>query len=73
MDWSRPAGLRMLLPIFIIAIVVLSVAAGLFLNWTWSAMFAADEHAEPPKKPCDLDDAEQRRDFERRYPPTKQV
>jgi hypothetical protein len=61
----------MLLLIFLIAIVVLSVSIGFILNWIWSAAFTADDNPEPSDNPCDLDDPEQRREFERRYPPTK--
>jgi hypothetical protein len=58
--------------IFIIAIAVLSVSIGFLLNWMWSAMFTAADEPEPPvNNPCDLDDPDKRREFERRYPPTK--
>jgi hypothetical protein len=64
----------MLLLIFIIAIAILmSVSIGLFLNWVWSAAFVADDDPEPPEKPCDLDDPEERREFERRYPPIRRI
>jgi len=63
----------MLLLIFIIAIAIVSVSIGLFLNWVWSAAFAADDVPEPPEKPCDLDDPEERRKFERRHPPTRRI
>ncbi len=57
---------------FVVAIAVLSVSIGFLLNWLWSAMFTLDDEPEPPAdKPCDLDDPEKRREFERRYPPTK--
>jgi hypothetical protein len=61
---------KMLL-IFVIAITVLSVSIGLLLNWMWSATFTAEDEPEPRYNPRDLDDPEQRREFERRYPPTK--
>jgi hypothetical protein len=57
--------------IFVIAIGVLSVSLGLILNWMWSAIFPADDEPEPPDNPRDLDDPEERREFEHRYPPTK--
>jgi hypothetical protein len=61
-----------MLLIFVIAIAVLSISLGLILNWMWSAVFAAEDEPEPPvDNPCDLDDPEKRREFERRYPPTK--
>jgi hypothetical protein len=53
--------------IFIIAIAVLSVSIGFLINWMWSAMFTASDEPEPPvDNPCDLDDPEKRREFERR-------
>jgi hypothetical protein len=57
--------------IFIIAVAVLSISIGVILNWIWSAMFTADHEPEPLNNPRDLDDPEQRSEFERRYPPTK--
>jgi hypothetical protein len=60
-----------LLLIFVIAIVILSVSVGVFLSWAWSAVFAAREEPEPPDQPCDLDDPDQRSEFERRYPQSR--
>jgi hypothetical protein len=57
--------------IFVVAIAVLSVSLGFLLNWVWSAVSTTDDVPEPPDNPCDLDDPEKRREFERRYPPTK--
>jgi hypothetical protein len=58
--------------IFVFAIAVLSVSIGFLLNSMRSAMFTADDEPDPPvDKPCDLDDPVKRREFERRYPPTK--
>jgi hypothetical protein len=37
----------------------------------WSATFTAEDEPEPRYNPRDFDDPEQRREFERRYPPTK--
>jgi hypothetical protein len=59
--------------IFVIAIAVLSVSLGFLLNGAWSAVFATGDVPEPPDNPRDLDDPEQRREFERRYPPTKRL
>jgi hypothetical protein len=57
---------------FVVAIAVVSVSIGFLLNWLWSAMFTVDDESETPvNEPCDLDDPEKRREFERRYPPTK--
>jgi hypothetical protein len=56
--------------IFIIALIVLSVGIGLTLNWMRSALFQGGDSPEPPNNPRDLDDPEQRSEFERRYPPT---
>jgi hypothetical protein len=57
--------------IFVIAFAVLSVSLGLLLNGVWSAAFTTNDVPEPPDNPRDLDDPEQRREFERRYPPIK--
>jgi hypothetical protein len=59
--------------IFVIAIAVLSVSLGFLLNGAWSAVFTIGDVPEPPDNPRDLDDPEQRREFERRYPPTKRL
>jgi hypothetical protein len=55
--------------IFVIAITVLSVSLGFLLNGVWSAVFTTGD----VDNPRDLDDPEQRREFERRYPPTKRL
>ena len=55
--------------IFVIALIVLSISIGLMLNWMWAAMFPTEVRPEPPNDPRDLDDPEQRRELERRYPP----
>jgi hypothetical protein len=59
--------------IFVIAIAVLSVSLGFLLNGAWSAVFTTGDVPEPPDNPRDLDDPEQRRELERRYPPTKRL
>jgi hypothetical protein len=59
--------------IFVIAIAVLSVSLGFLLNGAWSAVFTTVDVPEPPDNPRDLEDPEQRREFERRYPPTKRL
>jgi hypothetical protein len=56
--------------IFVIAIAILSVSLGFLLNGVWSAVFTTNGVPAPPDNPRDLDDPEQRREFEQRYPPT---
>jgi hypothetical protein len=56
--------------IFVIAITVLSVSLGFLLNGVWAAVFTTNGVPAPPDNPRDLDDPEQRREFEQRYPPT---
>jgi hypothetical protein len=57
--------------IFIIALIVVSVGVGLTFDWMWSAMSPGGDSPEPPNNPRDLDDPEQRNEFERRYPPRR--
>jgi hypothetical protein len=60
-----------LLLIFLVAIAILSVCMGVFLSWAWSAVFVDRDEPEPPDQPCDLDNPEQRSEFERRYPQSR--